>query len=113
MWDGTLEDIFSWRKKTSFHQERKRHLFMKKERERDRECFDYTIVQTCNVGLHSRKHLLEYICERLASCISECSNESQIYTYVYIYVYVRMYIYVYIKHTYIYMYMHMCTYAYV
>jgi len=80
----------------------RRHLFLKKERERDPECFDYTIVQTCNVGLHSRKRLLQCIYERLTSFISECSNKLHIWTFVCIYVYVRICIYVYIKHIYIY-----------
>ena len=35
-------------------------IFMYRERERERDCFYYIIVQTYDVGLHSRRHPMEF-----------------------------------------------------
>jgi len=80
-----------------------------KERETQRDCFYYTVVQTYDVELISRKHLMFDI-----QCVRHKYMCMYIYIYIYIYVYVYIYIYGYIYiNMYLYIYVYECTCRYI
>ena len=61
------------------------YLYVYIERERERDCFYYIIMQSYDVGLHSRRHPMEFD----AGTSPFASFDAPIYIYIHIYIYMR------------------------